>query len=136
MAKKDTNALPPATPLTIKVLEDAYDEWQQRQEQLEELLQEANKNIDAFLQSDAQQPMIDPYTQLVDNAYRLIRLPNGENLFIDGKLTGEDIPKSSAMGERRQPLVNQENNLSQDWGLTFELCVKNIQAEGSSFLES
>ena len=38
MVDDDTNAIPTITPLIVKFPEDAQVEWQQRQEQLEELI--------------------------------------------------------------------------------------------------
>ena len=64
--------------------------------------------MDALLHTVLQQPFTDPSIQPADNASRMINLPNGENLFTNGKLISEDIPESSIMGERKQSMIQTD----------------------------
>ena len=49
VAEKDTEIIPQPTPFDVRFPEKVQFEWQQQQEQLEELTDEADRNINALL---------------------------------------------------------------------------------------
>ena len=70
--------------------------------------------------------MHDLFIQAEDKIPRMLTLPNGEDFFTNGRLiqsTENDVPESNVMGEKRNTRTGQENQVSQDWLLSFEIGV-------------
>ena len=129
---------PQLVPLMVRFAENAHFHWQTEQNHLDDLNEEATRNMDALLHPQLQQNLHDPFIQVEDNIPKMLTFSNGEIFFTNGRLIQSienDVPKSSVTREKRNTRTCQENRVSQDWLLSFEIGVVEGTGEDIQLLE-